>query len=67
MFYWIILIYNIFMKKILFIIFFELIIKCVWKKYSIMFIDMLYRLKNKYVYICKINDKFLYLDMFCDD
>lgn len=55
------------MKKILFIIFFELIIKCVRKKYSIMFIDMLHRLKNKYVHTCKINDKFPYLDMSCDD
>lgn len=32
-----------------------------------MYIDVLFRWKSKYVNLCKINDKFLYLDMFCDD
>lgn len=37
------------------------------KKYRIMYIDVLLRWKSKYVNSCKINDKFPYLDMSCDD
>lgn len=48
-------------------IFFESIIKCVQKKYRIMYIDMLHRWKSKYVHTRKINEKFPYLDMSCDD
>lgn len=54
-------------KKILFIVFIESVIKCVRKKYRVMYIyTMSHRWKSKYVHTCKIINK-PYLDIPCDE